>query len=219
MASPRRPAFAQTSQQLEVDVSKILQATSSQAPASDLESPLVVLTIGLPATGKSTFTRRLAPLIDATILESDAIRRLLFEQPGYTRAESKRLFIALHEAARNLLGAGHNIIIDATSIRESDRRPVYGIAAAAGAPLLLLNFRATPEVIEQRLTRRADALDPGDSSSAGLGIYRRMAARAEQPLREHWTIDTTNAAETDGALNRLVEACRSEAGLLVGGTR
>ena len=219
MASPRRPASASTSLQLEVDVSRILQATPTRAPAPAVDSTVVVLTIGLPASGKSTFARRLAPLIDATILESDSIRRLLFNNPTFTRIESKRLFTAIHGAARHLLDAGRNVIIDATSIRESDRRPVYNIADAASARLLLLNFVASPDVIEQRLMRRMGAPESGDNSTAGPSIHRSMAARAEPPTREHLTIDTTDAAETNAALSRVAEACRAEAGMLVGGTR
>jgi hypothetical protein len=181
--------------------------------------PTLILTIGLPGSGKSTFARRLAPQIEAVILESDALRRLLFEAPAYSRSESRRLFDALHETARQLLLAGRNVIIDATSLSESDRQPAHDVAAQTGARLLLLRFSAPEAVIKQRLARRLDAPDPLDSSSAGLRVYRSMAARAQAPSSGHWDIDTSNATEVEGALSRVVEACRPGSGRVLGGIR
>lgn len=218
MTSLRRRRHAAT-YPLEADVSRILEATSGLTPDSTGEVPTLILTIGLPGSGKSTFARRLAPMIDAVILESDALRRLLFAEPAYSRAENRRLFAALHAAARSLILAGRSVIIDATNVSEADRRPLYDVAAETGARLIQLGFTAPEDVIEERLRRRADAPDPRDSSSAGLSVYRRMAARAEAPSPEHWTIDTSNAAQTEAALAGVAEACRPGAGRIMGGMR
>lgn len=219
MTVPRRRTVALASPGQDADVSRILQATRSATPATSAGVPALVLTIGLPGSGKSTFARRLAPQIDAVILESDALRRLLFGEPSYSARESKRLFAAIHAAARELLNAGRNVIIDATSITESDRRAAYEVAERTSAGLMQLRFSAHEDVIEQRLARRAAAPDPADSSSAGIGVYRRMAEREEVPVREYWDIDTSDAAETEAALSRVVEACRQGAGRAMGGIR
>jgi predicted kinase len=219
MTVPRRRTVALARPGQDADVSRILQATSSATPATSAGVPALVLTIGLPGSGKSTFARRLAPQIDAIILESDALRRLLFGEPSYSATESRRLFAALHAAARELLTSGRNVIIDATSVKESDRRPAYQISEVTGARLVQLKFSTPEDVIEQRLARRADAPDPADSSSAGLGVYGRMAEHAETPTRDFWEIDTSNAAETEAALSRVVEACRQGAGRAMGGIR
>ena len=204
---------------LEAGVSKILETTFNAVPDDSCVPPVLILTIGLPGSGKSTFCRRLAPLIDAVILESDAIRRHQFGEPSYSAAESRRLFAALHATARELLLRGRHVIIDATSIKESDRRPVYELGNQTGARLLQLSFSAPPHVIEQRLARRGETPDPVDSSSAGMTVYKRMTALAERPSREHWEIDTSNATSTNAALNRVVEACRYSAGRAMGGIR
>jgi len=216
MTSPRRQAPAGG---LQADVSRILQGTSARAPAQLRNAPVLILTIGLPGSGKSTFARRLAPEVDAVILESDVLRRLLFGEPSYSPAENRRLFAALHASARELLARGRNVIIDATSIKESDRRPAFEVAEQTGARVLQIRFSAPEAVIARRLTRRSESQDPADSSSAGMRVYRRMAELIEAPKRDHWTIDTSNDAETHAALSRVVEACRSQAGRALGEMR
>ena len=219
MTAPSRQTLASAAASLEADVLRILQARARPAHAATSDAPVLILTIGLPASGKSTFARRLAPQIDAVILESDALRRLLFDAPVYSRSESQRLFAALHGAARELLLAGCNVIIDATSITDSDRRPAYDVAEQTGARLLLLSFTAPEDVIKHRLAQRLESADPQEASSAGLRVYRRMAARSQAPSSEHWNLDTSNAAEVEAALSRVVEACRPSGGRAMGGIR
>src|SRR5262245_56818396 len=72
-------------------------------PAARQRPARLFVTVGLPGAGKSTFARRLAPAVDAAILESDALRRRLFGIPVHSNAESARLFRAIHAAARRLL--------------------------------------------------------------------------------------------------------------------
>jgi predicted kinase len=217
MAAPSRRLPAQHTARQGSDVSQILM-TIPDAQVEPNTAPVLILTIGLPGSGKSTFCRRLAPLIDAVILESDALRRLLFKEPTYTPTESRRLFDALHAAARELLTQGRNVIIDATSVKESDRQPVYEVADEAGARLIQLSFSAPSAVIEQRLSSRMETPAAEDNSSAGQGVYRRMVAIAEAPQREYWNVDTSDDETIDMVMNRLVEACRSSAGRVMGGT-
>jgi uncharacterized protein len=168
---------------------------------------VLFMTVGLPATGKSTFARRLAPLIGAAILESDALRHFLFPEPAYTPGENQVVFRTLHEAASTLLERGVSLIVDATSIVERDRRPLYSIAEKTGARLLIARFEAPLAVVAERLERRRLALDPLDRSRADMGVYERMAARSSSPSREHWTIDTSDPIAANAAMAEIVAFC------------
>ena len=68
--------------------------------------PALVVISGLPGTGKSQFARELQRRTGAVVLESDALRRLLFEKPSYSWQESRRLFAAIHAVAERLLCEG-----------------------------------------------------------------------------------------------------------------
>ena len=149
----------------EQDARRILDYLGA-LPAPRLAQPLLVATVGLPGSGKSTFSRRLAPEIGAVVLESDEVRGLLVATPDHSPAESQRVFRGLHTAARQLLEQGVPVIIDATSLRERDRRPIAALAATTGARLLVLHIVASEQVIEQRLAQR----------SGDIGRHRRLQA-------------------------------------------
>jgi hypothetical protein len=184
-------------------ISRILELTTR--PAARAEKPWLVVTAGLPASGKSTFGRKLARATGAAVLESDALRTALFGAPTHTKEESHRLFDALYGAAGRLLQDGCSVIVDATNLRERDRERAYAVAEASGAGLLLLHFRAPAAVITERLDRRSSGGDPDDRSTAGLAIYNRMAETEEPIRREHWKIDTSDASATEAALQRAIE--------------
>lgn len=191
-------------------VSRVLEAIDLSS-AARRQTPCLVLTVGLPGSGKSTFSRRLAAELGAAVLESDALRRRLFAVPTHSPEESRFLFAAIHEAARILLSRGFSVIIDATSLKESDRRPVYALAAETGSFLQVLHFSAPEAVIRRRLRRREEGATV-DTSTAGYEVYQRMAATMEPPLRVDWRIDTSDEPATESALKGVVEACRQAAG-------
>jgi predicted kinase len=193
----------------ETDVERILKSLAS-IPKDSSEGQSLVLTIGLPGSGKSTFCRRLRPLVNAVILESDALRHQLFGSPSYSASESRRLFQAIHETAGVLLAGGSTVIVDATNLEEAHRRPLYAIAAEAKATLVLLHFSADEEVIAARLEGRAQNRDALDNSTAGYDVYQAMSRRIEAPLQQHFKIDTSDAFATEAVLRQVAEACRAE---------
>ncbi len=187
-------------------ITRILQLTSR--PETQSDRPWLVMTVGLPGSGKSTFCRRLARGADTALLESDALRRALFAQPTHEREESMRLFDALYEAAKRLLQAGASVIVDATNLRERDRQRAYDVSAATGSQLLVLHFRAPEDVTTERLSGREKRTDPEDKSTAGIAVYQRMAQTEEPLTREHWDIDTADSTATDAALQRAITTLR-----------
>lgn len=172
-------------------------------------SPSLVLTVGLPGSGKSTFCRALAARTGATVLESDALRGLLFHQPGHSVEESRQLFRVIYAAAEVLLQEGTSVIIDATNLRERDRRPAYALSQATGARLLLVHFSAPESVIAARLAGRVAGENPDDCSTAGMAVYLRMRETQEPLAREHMQIDTSDAVATAQALDTLAGTLRA----------
>ncbi len=153
--------------------------------------PTLVVVSGLPGTGKSRFCRDLRKRTGVVVLESDALRKLLFRRPTHSARESQRLFAAIHAAIERLLAAGVASALDATNLAERHREPLYEIAEKQGAKLLLVDVTAPPEVVRSRLAGRAQGADRRDLSDADAAVYERMRRQVEEIPREHLLVDTS----------------------------
>jgi predicted kinase len=183
-------------------VDLVLQTLDIEATGT---APFLFMTSGLPGTGKTTFSRGLASRTGAAHLESDRIRSLIYKQPRFSAGESMFLFATIHAAAEVLLSRGHPVIVDATSLTESERRPLYSLARDASAPLLIAVFDAPEPVVVERLKRREAGQAPGDYSQAGLAVYHQMRDRFRPVSRPHWLVDSTDPAATARTLAEIAD--------------
>lgn len=76
--------------------------------------------VGLPASGKSTYAKKLADKEKAIILASDELRKELFGDVNDTE-HNNELFQELHKRAIQYLKEGKNVIYDATNINSKRR--------------------------------------------------------------------------------------------------
>lgn len=178
------------STQLERDVVRILG--SLEPPTVKTAQRALLVLVGLPATGKTHIATELQRRTGAVLLESDAVRGLLFRQRRYTRSESRRLFGAIHAAIDALLSDGVPVILDATNVAEAERRPLYALAEQRNAKLILARVTAPSDVARERLARRAGE---ETHSEADMRVYERMLSRNEEIRRPHHVIDTSKEIE------------------------
>jgi len=153
--------------------------------------PALIIVSGLPGTGKSYFSRKLAERLPSVIVESDALRKRLFRSPTYSAEESHRLFCACHRLIEEFLGSGISVILDATNLVEHHREPLYRIAQRLQAKLILVQVEAPRELVRQRLQGRAEGVNHEDESDAGWSIYQRMRTRVERISRNYFAVDTS----------------------------
>ena len=155
-------------------------------------NPVLVITSGLPGTGKSYLSRQLSELVPLAIVESDGIRKNLFHSPTYSLSESRYLFHQIHKVLNELLSRGISVFLDATNLREANRRKLYTITDVQYYKLILLHLTAPPNLVRDRLNKRS--LDPNrnDHSDANWNVYLRMRRQVDPIRRRHYTIDTSN---------------------------
>jgi predicted kinase len=175
----------------ESTASAILEITRPGYKARHMPvKPVIIMLSGLPGTGKSYLSHKLAELLGFTNVESDAVRKELFPKPSYSTKESATVFRSLHNLLKERLENGLSVIFDATNLEERYREIVYKIAGRSGAKLILVEVEAPPELVRKRLESRTQHREKNDHSDATWVVYRRMKKTAEKISRPHYTVNT-----------------------------
>ncbi|HEY33619.1 MAG TPA: ATP-binding protein [Dehalococcoidia bacterium] len=169
------------------DIQRLLESLG-ELP-EPLARPVLVVVSGLPGTGKSYFSKRLAERLPFFVLESDALRKILFSTPSYSSQESSQLFRVIHLLLRELLKKGIPLILDATNLSERFREHLYGIVDRLNVKLVMVRVEAPPDVVYQRLEHRAGDLE--NKSDADWSVYRRMMSSVDKIQRNHYVVDTS----------------------------
>ena len=162
------------------------------------EPPLLVITHGLSGSGKSTISQGLVEQLGAVRIRSDVERKRLFAieptaRPGpeqhadvYSPVATRRTYDRLLALARVILSAGYRVIVDATFLAHAERAAHQQLAAQLRVPFVILDLKATPAALGQRIRQRKAA--GGDASDATLSVLEgQLAARemltADEQLR------------------------------------
>lgn len=153
--------------------------------------PALVMICGLPGTGKSFFSRKLAKRLPAVLIQTDRIRRTLFPKPTYSPNESYIVYSVSYSLIDEFLSDGRNVIFDATNLAERNREQVYAIADRHLARLVIVWIEAPPEVVRERMMARAEKQDPHDVSEADWQVYEKMMASVEPIRRKYIAVDSS----------------------------
>ncbi|WP_151446222.1 bifunctional aminoglycoside phosphotransferase/ATP-binding protein [Lacisediminimonas profundi] len=165
----------------------------------DPQPARLVITHGFSGSGKSTVAAELARMLGALRLRSDVERKRLLGMAATTHptgaerlalyTEQARLDVYAHLAqqAAHVLASGMTAVVDATFLLGPQRDMFLRLAIELGVPLLILDCRADPAVLRQRLLARQRAgADPSDADIAVL----------EQQLGRHDVLRRDEAGRT-----------------------
>lgn len=149
--------------------------------------PLLLLTVGLSGSGKSTAALELLQALGAVRLRSDVERKRLAglaaearptpEQTKqlYGPAMTSRTYARLNSLAATLLDAGLNVIVDAAALRRHERDTLRALSAAHGAEFRLVECVAPETVLRARIARRqAEEHDASDADQDVLSLQLRI---------------------------------------------
>jgi aminoglycoside phosphotransferase family enzyme/predicted kinase len=182
----------------------------------------VVAMRGLSGSGKSWLARQLLAPLEAFRVRSDVERKRLegldrLERSGsptdggiYTPGATHATYERLGLLAETVVGGGYVAIVDATHTRRAQRDVAREAAARAGVPFIVVDCRAPTDVLQQRVSARAEA--GGDASEAGTEVLARQIETAEDvaPAEFDALIEVDTGTDVDvAALAKLVrDACR-----------
>ena len=136
----------------------------------------VVLVGGVVGSGKSTVADALAEELGGAVVSTDRVRKRQLglapaerPTPGlaarvYTVEEQQKVYEALHERARPVVGSGRTAVLDGTFSRREERHRARRVARDLGARIFFVETRCSARVALARLRRRAgDGADPSDA--------------------------------------------------------
>jgi aminoglycoside phosphotransferase family enzyme/predicted kinase len=186
--------------------------------AGGLRQPYLLMTMGLPASGKTTLASGLARRLGLVHVSSDLVRKTMagvrpteyrgdaFGQGMYDRAVTQRTYAALRRHAARWLRRGRSVVVDATFGNPKERRLVRELAQRLDVPLRVVLCRADDATLKARLAGRAS--EPGVVSDARLELWPELRAAFKDPEPEDGLlqIDATRTAED--ALELALDALR-----------
>lgn len=156
---------------------------------------MLVIVCGLPGIGKTTFAKKLAPLINATVLSTDKIRKELIILPTYEKEERKLIYDVMILLARYLHDSGIRCILDATFSREDSRTKIKKKLGIQDGEFFVIECLCPENIIISRLKERKNGY-----SDAGIEVYQKMKKIYEPVKRKHIAIDTTLDPEKNAKL-------------------
>jgi uncharacterized protein len=165
--------------------------------------PALIITHGLPGSGKTIFAQAALERLQAIRIRSDVERKRLFglmpladsRELGdavYAVDATQHTYARLHELARELLMAGTTVIVDAAFLKRSEREHFRGLAHELGVPFAIASMRASERDLTTRITRRLS--ESHDASEADLVVLKSLQSKEE-------TLSPTEQAHAAAFLN------------------
>lgn len=141
--------------------------------------PSLVVLVGAAGSGKSTFAARHFPADE--ILSSDAFRALIAGDER-DQSVSRTAFAILHREVTRRLAAGRLVVVDATSVKSHNRRPLVARARAAGTPAVAIVLALPPEVVHARNRGRIERVVAADVVADHLAHLAAAEAAGTETL-------------------------------------
>ncbi len=145
---------------------------------------MVIFVLGLPGSGKSYFASRLAKLINAEYVNSDMLRKEMFNQRTYSDVEKDSVYKKMLEKMQIAINQNTDIVLDATFHRK-ERRKLF-IDKLKEDDFYFIEVWANESITIERLNKiRPD-------SEADYEVYKLIKKKWDPLEEQHLLLESTN---------------------------
>ena len=164
------------------------------------QQPKLILLQGVSGSGKSHFANQLLTLLDATILNSDRVRKRLFgiaplhrvteteKQSLYSNEMNQKVYGELLTLSEQLLKQGLNVVVDATFLKATHRQKFQTLCATLNQQSDTDHFKVSDYVIYIETDEQLAAfaiqqrqLRDDNPSDADVSVMERQLSFIEAP--------------------------------------
>lgn len=144
--------------------------------------PQLIIVLGLPASGKTTFAKELASAIEARAINSDNIRDEVLLRGNYTEKAKEKVYTAMLKLAVSRIESGESVILDGTYYKEKLRRKIVNKAQELHLIPHFIQVKADEEVIRERMSPARK------ESDADYDVYLNIKSQFEPLCSYHLII-------------------------------
>lgn len=144
--------------------------------------------MGLPASGKTYFSQRLAGELGVFFLNCDNLRLAMIEQPTFAPDEHAMVYRTVAYIAEQHLAQGQSIICNANYHLRERRVAMQNIAQKCGAAYCILWVQTPYEVVKERVQTRDHEIPVEKMVHPPLELLERMSRAFEPPVADEPTV-------------------------------
>lgn len=146
---------------------------------------MIVIVFGLPGSGKSYFASRLSKMIHADYVNSDKVRKEIFEKRIYSEEEKRAVYGKMFDLMKESVKQKKNIVLDAT-FHKKNIREMFVAAMKGKEEISFIEVQADENIIRQRLKK------PRQYSEADFEVYKLIRQQNEPIDVPHLILKSTD---------------------------
>lgn len=146
---------------------------------------MIVIVFGLPGSGKSYFASRLAKVINAEYINSDRVRKEMFQKRVYSDEEKKAVYDKMLDQMKESVKRKKNLVLDGTFHKKAIRK-IFVEEMKGKSEIIFIEIQADENIVMERLKKERPY------SEADFEVYKLISLQNE-PLKEpHLVLKSTD---------------------------
>ncbi len=145
---------------------------------------MIIIVCGLPGSGKSYFASSLAKLMNAEYLNSDLLRKEMFQHRTYSDEEKESVYKIMLQKMQYAAAQKKSLVLDATFYKKETRKSFTDKIKEGN--IYFIEVWADETIIKERLKQRRP------TSEADYEVYKLIKQYWEPLKKPHLLLESTN---------------------------